>query len=186
MLKQINTTRLLLRPFTLTDAPDVHQLASEYEIAANTLRIPHPYELSMAEDWIAGQVQAAEEQRELTWAVVQREEKMLLGSIGLILFKEFEQAELGYWIGKPYWNKGYASEAAKAVLEFGFKNLHFQRIHAHHLSRNPVSGKVLKKIGMQHEGCLRQHIRKWGKFEDIEMYGILTDEFFEMKNPSKL
>lgn len=66
MLKMIKTTRLLLRPFTITDASRVQQLASEYEIAVNTLRIPHPYELPMAENWIAGQEQAAEEQRELT------------------------------------------------------------------------------------------------------------------------
>ena len=94
---------------------------------------------------------------------------------------EFNQAELGYWIGKPYWNKCYASEAAKAILRFGFKELNLHRIHAHHLSRNPASGKVLQKIGMQHEGCLRHHIRKWGKFEDMEMYGILIDELINAK-----
>lgn len=181
MLKTIQTGRLLLRPFSLADAPVVQQLASEYEIAANTLRIPYPYELKMAEEWIAGQAKAIGEQRELTWAVILKEKDLLIGSIGLILIKEFEQAELGYWIGKPYWNNGYASEAAAAVIEFGFKDLDLHRIHAHHLCRNPASGKVLQKIGMQHEGCLRHHIRKWGKFEDIEMFGILRDEFFDEK-----
>jgi len=186
MLKSIYTTRLQLRPFARTDAPRVQQLASDYEIAFNTLRIPHPYELPMAEEWIAGQAKAIEEQRELTWAVTIEKENLLIGSIGLILFKEFDQAELGYWIGKPYWNRGYASEAAAAILEFGFTELNLHRIYAHHLSRNPASGKVLQKIGMQHEGCLRQHIRKWGKFEDMEMYGILENEFFLDKNPSRL
>ncbi len=166
-----------MRPFTMKDAPRVQQLASEYEIAANTLRIPHPYELSMAEEWIAGQPKAVQEQRELTWAVTIREKNLLIGSIGLILTMAFEQAEMSYWIGKPYWNKGYASEAAKAILVFGFKDLNLHRIHAHHLSRNPVSGRVLQKIGMRREGRLRQHIRKWGRFEDIEMYGILEKEF---------
>jgi len=177
MLKILNTNRLQLRPFSMKDAPVVQQLASEYEIAANTLRIPHPYELKMAEEWIAGQAKAIGEQRELTWAVILEEKNLLIGSIGLIIIKEFDQAELGYWIGKPYWNTGYVSEAATAVIEYGFKNLDLHRIHAHHLSRNPASGKVLQKIGMQHEGRLRHHIRKWGKFEDIEMYGILKDEF---------
>ena len=177
MLKSIHTSRLLLRPFVKADAPRVQLLASEYEIAFNTLRIPHPYELSMAEEWIAGQVKAIEEQRELTWAVVLKEDELLVGSVGLILTMAFEQAELSCWIGKPYWNRGYASEVTKAILAFGFNDLHLHRIHAYHLSRNPASGKVLQKIGMQHEGCLRQHIRKWGKFEDIDLYGILENEF---------
>ena len=98
--------------------------------------------------------------------------------IGLMnVSREHEKAELGYWIGKPYWNNGYASEAAISVLKFGFEDLDLRRIHAHHLSRNPVSGRVLQKIGMQHEGHLRQHILKWGKYEDIDMYGILKTEF---------
>lgn len=177
MLETIHTTRLLLRPFRMADAPEVRQLASEYEIAANTLRIPHPYELAMAEKWIAGQKEALEEERELVWAVTQKDDHLLVGSVGLILTMQFNQAELGYWIGKPHWNNGYASEAAAAVIEFGFKKLNLHRIYAHTLSRNPASGRVLQKIGMRHEGCLREHIRKWGKFEDMEMYGILSDEF---------
>ena len=64
-----------------------------------------------------------------------------------------------------------------AVVQFGFTELELNRIHAHHLTRNPGSGKVLQKISMRHEGSLRDHIRKWGKFEDIEMYGILKHEY---------
>ena len=177
MYESIFTKRLILRAFTMQDARQVHILAGEYEIAANTLRIPHPYELEHAENWISGQAEAIEQQKELTWAITLTDSQELIGSIGLILIKEFEQGEMGYWIGKPYWNNGYASEAAAALLDFGFLKLGMHRIHAHHLSRNPGSGRVLQKIGMQHEGHLRQHIRKWGKFEDIDMYGILKDEY---------
>jgi len=177
MIKIIKTDRLVLRPFSLDDTQAVFELASEYEIAANTLRIPHPYELSMAEEWIAEQAAAEADGKELVWAITSEEDGLLVGSIGLILIEAFNQAELGYWIGKPYWNNGYASEAAISVLKFGFEDLDLRRIHAHHLSRNPVSGRVLQKIGMQHEGHLRQHILKWGKYEDIDMYGILKTEF---------
>jgi RimJ/RimL family protein N-acetyltransferase len=84
---------------------------------------------------------------------------------------------LGYWIGVPYWGKGYATEAANAVVEFGFGTLHLNRIFAHHFAGNTGSGKVLEKIGMRHEGQFRQHIRKWDKFIDIENYGLLAEEY---------
>lgn len=183
MIQILKSDRLVLRPFHLEDAQTVFELASEYEIAANTLRIPHPYELSMAEEWITGQATAEAEGKELVRAITQADSDRLIGSIGLILIQAFNQAELGYWIGKPYWNKGYASEAAMTVLKFGFEKLNFHRIHAHHLSRNQASGMVLQKIGMQHEGHLRQHILKWGKYEDIDLYGILKDEFLGKNHP---
>ena len=85
-------------------------------------------------------------------------------------------AELGYWIGVPYWDKGYATEAAQAVLRYGFENMQLQRIFAMHFKENVASGNVLRKIGMKHEGCMRQHILKWGKFIDIELFGILRQE----------
>ena len=70
------------------------------------------------------------------------------------------------------------SYTAHAVLKYGFEVLNLNKIHAHHFKRNPASGKIMQKIGMKHEGCLRQHIKKWGKFEDLEVYGILREEFF--------
>ncbi len=177
MSSNLKSNRLILRSFRLDDAQIVFELASEYDIAANTLRIPHPYELSMAQEWIAGQASFEAEGKELVWAITLKEEGTLVGSIGLVLIEAFNQAELGYWIGKPHWNNGYASEAGLAVLKFGFEELDLNRIHAHHLSRNPASSRVLQKIGMKHEGHLRQHILKWGKYEDVDMYGILKDEF---------
>ena len=82
-METIETKYLQLRPFRSEDAPSVYTLASEYEIAANTLRIPHPYELHMAEEWIAGQAEAAINEKELTWAVTIKPEMKLIGSISL-------------------------------------------------------------------------------------------------------
>ena len=86
------------------------------------------------------------------------------------------RAELGYWVARPFWNQGYASEGARALVRFGFAELGLHRVSAHHYSRNPASGKVMQKIGMRFEGLLRQHVFKWGVFEDIEMYGILAGD----------
>jgi [ribosomal protein S5]-alanine N-acetyltransferase len=84
---------------------------------------------------------------------------------------------IGAWVGKPNWRHGFATEAAVAVLRYGFKVLGLHRIYARHFKRNPASGRVLQKLGMTYEGCRRQHVMKWGVFEDMELYGILrTDD----------
>lgn len=97
--------------------------------------------------------------------------------MGLILDSENNCAELGYWIGKPYWGRGYCTEAARAIVRYGFDDLHLHRIHSSHFASNPASGRVMQKIGMTREGCLRQHIRKWGQWEDVVLYGILRSQW---------
>ncbi len=175
--KILKTDRLLLRPFQLSDAVDVQRLAGDFEIADTTLFIPHPYNNGVAEEWIKSHEEKFRSGKEIIFAIVLQDTKKLIGSIGLVINKEHENAELGYWIGKAFWNRGYATEAADAIMRFGFYEMKLERIHAHYLSRNPASGKVMEKIGMQHEGKLRNHMKKWGKFEDIEIYGILKSEF---------
>ncbi len=89
---------------------------------------------------------------------------------------DHRHAELGYWIGVPYWGNGYATEAATAMVKYGFGTLGLHRIFAGHFTNNPASAGVLRKIGMRHEGCQRAHILKWGKFLDLEMYGMLASD----------
>ncbi|QTA82731.1 GNAT domain-containing protein [Desulfonema limicola] len=85
-------------------------------------------------------------------------------------------AEMGYWVGIEYWGNGYCTEATKKVLEYGFDTQNLNRIFAYHFGSNPASGRVMKKIGMKYEGCLRQAIKKWGKFEDSVLYGVLKSD----------
>jgi [ribosomal protein S5]-alanine N-acetyltransferase len=80
-------------------------------------------------------------------------------------------------VGRDWWGQGYATEAARAVLRYGFEELKLNRIYAHHMTKNPASGRVLEKIGMQREGCLRQMIRKWGVLEDVVLYAILRQDW---------
>jgi ribosomal-protein-alanine N-acetyltransferase len=173
----LSTERLILRPFILDDAPRVQKLAGEKAIASTTLNIPHPYEDGMAEDWIETHAEAFEKGESLTFAIVLKQENVLIGAVGLDVNAAHDRAEMGYWIGAPYWSNGYASEAARAVLEYGFVERKLNRICASHLSRNPASGRVMQKIGMTHEASFRAHVKKWEKFEDLEVYGILKDEF---------
>ena len=130
----------------------------------------------MAEQWIGTHVPNWNAQEHLTLAIASESEG-LLGAISLIIELQHRKAELGYWIGIPFWGHGYATEAARAVLEYGFGPLGLNRIEAHYLAQNPASGKVMEKLGMQREGVLRQYVVKWGVADDIVMYGILSSEY---------
>jgi RimJ/RimL family protein N-acetyltransferase len=173
----LSTPRLILRPFVLSDASEVRRLAGERAVAEPTLQIPHPYEEGMAEEWIGTHAATFEEGRGVTFAITSKAEGTLFGAISLMDIAAGHQAEVGYWIGVPYWGQGYCTEAARAVVEYAFNTLSLIRVHAHHLTRNPASGRVMLKIGMKHEGCRRRHVLKWGQFEDIELYGILREEW---------
>jgi len=173
----IVTERLVLRPFKMSDASEVRRLAGEREIAANTLLIPHPYLEGMAEDWISTHADRCKRGEGLVWAITEKIEGNLLGTIGLNLEPEHLKGELGYWIGKKFWSRRYATEAGEAVVAFAFDRLKLNRIHARHLKRNPASGRVMQKLGMQYEGCLRQDVIKWGSFEDMHLYGILESDY---------
>jgi ribosomal-protein-alanine N-acetyltransferase len=173
----LSSERLILRPFSLSDASTVQYLAGERAIAANTMTIPHPYEDGLAEEWISHHQDEYKADGSVTFAITQHETGSLVGAINLSVKPEFEHGEIGYWIGTPYWNRGYATEAARRILHYGFIVRGLNLIWARHFSNNPASGCVMKKIGMQYEGCLRQHIKKWGVFQDMMYYGILRTEY---------
>jgi RimJ/RimL family protein N-acetyltransferase len=110
-------------------------------------------------------------------AITLKSDARQIGGIGLRLDREHQHAELGYWLGVSYWGFGYATESAREMLRYGFRDLGFHRIFATHFKHNAASGHVLKKLGMRYEGCQREHLRKWGKFVDSELYGILRHEW---------
>lgn len=173
----IRTDRLVLRPFERSDAEEVRRLAGAFEIADTTLNIPHPYPPELAESWIESHGPRLVLGEQVTYAIVRDHDDRLVGAIGLVIRRQFDRAEMGYWIGVPYWGNGYCTEAARALLDVAFGPLGLNRVHATHLTRNPASGRVMQKIGMVHEGRARQHVRKWDRFEDLELYGILREEW---------
>ena len=172
----LKTRRLVLRHLDLSDAGRVQQLAGERAVADTTLNIPHPYEDGMAESWINAMAAEVQAGTRSTFAVTLGTEG-LIGAIALTIRREFNLAELGYWIGRAYWNRGYATEATQAMLDFGFGELGLNRIAARHLTRNPASGRVMEKAGMQPEGVARQATRRWGRYEDLALYAILRQDW---------
>jgi [ribosomal protein S5]-alanine N-acetyltransferase len=169
---QVSTARLELRAFHARDAADVQRLAGAREVADTTATIPHPYPDGVAEAWIATHHTAWETRQQLVLAITQRDGGAFIGAIGFVFATEHERAELGYWLGLPYWRKGFATEAATALVDFGFNVLQLNRIQAHHLARNPASGRVLEKAGLLREGRSAQAVFKHGKPEDVVFYGV--------------
>lgn len=172
----LHTKRLILRPFSLADAPVVKQLAGAWEVAANTLTIPHPYEEAIAVEWIRSLPGQYEAGKGVVFAIA-LPDNTVIGSIGLGLVREFRLAELGYWVGVDYWGKGYCTEAAHAVVAYGFKSLNLNRIQSTHFSHNSASGRVMQKVGMKQEGYRSEHTFRWGQFHDILLYGILRKDW---------
>ncbi len=152
MNRRLETERLLLRPFMLSDAADVQRLAGNKAIADTTLNIPHPYEDGMAEAWISSHQPGTEAGGLAAFAITLNPGGELIGAISLKIDAAMQTAEMGYWVGEPFWDAGYCTEAARRIVEYGFKELDLRRIHAMHLERNPASGRVLQKVGMSREG----------------------------------
>jgi ribosomal-protein-alanine N-acetyltransferase len=170
------TARLKLRPFSSEDAKKVQLLAGHERVAATTALIPHPYPDGVAEEWIASHESWFRDQRGVHFGIELLGNSELIGCIDLSVSVANKKAELAYWVGFDFWNHGFCTEAAKAVVRFGFENLGLQKITSRHMSINPSSGRVMQKIGMKREGHLRREYFKNGKMHDMEVYGILKEE----------
>jgi len=175
--QEVRTARLLLRSFEREDVPTIVRLAGAKEIAATTVRIPHPYAEDDARTFLAVANEDFRAGRSVTFAISASPGREICGAVGLAIAEAHRHAELGYWIGVPFWGRGYATEAASAAVAFGFETLQLRRIYAHHFAGNTASQRVLEKIGMRQEGRSRQHIQKWDRFVDLENYGMLAEEF---------
>jgi ribosomal-protein-alanine N-acetyltransferase len=142
----IRTPRLLLRAPLLSDAARISLLAGDYDVASMTGTIPHPYIEQMAAEWIA----SARAGEEGVVFVIERS-GAVIGCTGYRAFGE-DHAELGYWIGKPYWGMGYASEAVRALILHAFETDGFAYLTVGHFSDNPASARIIAKFGFAPEG----------------------------------
>lgn len=172
------TARFLLRPFTVSDAPDVQRVAGTEDVANTTLTVPHPYPDGAAEAWIATHRPGWESGTQVVYAIVGPGGE-LLGAVGINVTPEHRRAELGYWVAPAHWNRGVATEAAAALVNLGFDSLGLNRVQAMHFTRNAASGRVMQKLGMRLEGVHRQYFLKNGRFEDVTRYAVLRPEWFE-------
>lgn len=170
----LNTARLCLRPLVAADAATMERLAGDPRVAATTINIPHPYPAGGGAAFIAAQADAWRADASATWAI--EHDGVFIGCVGLRMTRLHRRARLGYWIDPAEWNRGYATEAARPVVEWAFAD-GFERVEADHLVINPASGRVMQKIGMRREGRLRSfYLQRGDRFVDVELYAILRDE----------
>jgi ribosomal-protein-alanine N-acetyltransferase len=167
---RIETDRLLLRPFDVADAPVLQRELSRVEMA-RMLAIPHPYPEDGAKKWIA------KARRGRDFAIVLRETNEVVGGITLFESEQHRRAELGYWCAIDCWGRGYATEAVRAVIDYGFRVLALNKVHAECHGDNPASLRVLEKSGMTFEGHLRRHSFRVDRFADKILFGALRDEW---------
>jgi len=111
------------------------------------------------------------------WGVFENETNELVGRVGFHNPEGWPGFELGWTIARERWGRGYATEAARAIIDYGFRERNLNRIDAGHFGRNPSSGRVMQKVGMQYEGRLRQSIRKWDEYMDVDYYAILRSDW---------
>ncbi len=178
----LETERLLLRPLAEEDASAIQVIAGDRQIADTTISIPHPLDIDGTRQWITAKLKEVEAGHARHWVMVARQTQEMVGSILLRdIDNEHHLAELGFWIGRNWWGKGYTTEALRRVVRFGFTDLDMNRLYAFHMVRNPASGAVLAKAGFQQEGIMRQRVCKWGKFEDVVVQAVILDDWREIE-----
>ncbi len=144
LMPMMNTERLTLSALEPTDARRIAALGGDWDVAHMTGRIPYPYSEAAAEHWLTGVADG-----EVVFGIHHAGE--LIGICGYTPRGD-GSAEMGYWIGKPYWGQGFATEAARALMAYGFTKGGVKRFTCCHFADNPVSGRVLAKLGFRATG----------------------------------
>jgi len=176
------TKRLILRPLKDSDAKSIVENIDDLDVSKWLLAVPYPYKLKDAKDWIKKNKENWREKNkdDYSFGIELKEEKKIIGGIGIHKINKFQgKANIGYWIGKKYWRKGYGTEALKAILDFAFKKLKLRRIEAEVFVGNSSSGKLLEKFGAKKEGLKRKacKCKADNKIKDKYVYGLLKEEY---------
>jgi len=149
----IETTRLELRPPVQADAPEVAELVSDIDIARMLARVPHPYEQADARWWIGTQATPKGRAREKVFVATR--DGVLIGACSHMFGGKAGSAEIGYWVGKPYWGNGFASEMTAALIRYGFMAYGLTATTVSHMVDNPASAAVIAKFGFKPTGRRR-------------------------------
>lgn len=157
-----------IEPIARRHAAAIRRLAAAPEVAATTL-VPHPYPSDGAARFVEDAAEAWEDGVAYSFAVLA--DGVLVGSVGLKeVDREAGQADLGYWIGVPFWGRGYATAAARRAVAFGVESLGLRRITAHTLERNPASARVLERVGFHLSSRERNVFDRWSPDDVLLRY----------------
>ncbi|MBR2565764.1 MAG: GNAT family N-acetyltransferase [Paenibacillus sp.] len=172
---QLETERLLIRDIVERDWPYIHAYTSMPEVTVHTAWGPNTEEDTKAYVQDVMRMQLTEPREGYEFAIVLKKEDLLIGGAGLHLTEQ-TNAEIGYVLHPAHQGNGYVTEACRALLQFGFRELGVHRIYAKCRPENPASVRVMQRIGMQREGVLREHWFYKGRYHDSVLYSILDRE----------
>ena len=170
---ELRTARLLLRPFKLTDVDDAWAYASDPEVA-RFRPLPDPYTRDDALDFVNRQIRT-DWSTEPGFAIALGQR--VIGGISLHVSPEHETGELGYLLGTRWWGQGFATEAARAVVEWGFQRFNLHKVYARAHIENKRSWRVMEKLGMTREGVLRGHWKMRDEHVDLVYYGVFRSDW---------
>ncbi len=176
-IRCIRGPQIVLRELVKEDAASIHKYARNRAISRYTF-LPYPYTRRNAEDWVTTSGERNASGVDVNLGIELPEKGEIVGMISLNNIDHFNRhAELGYWLGKPFWGRGYVREGIGLILRHAFRDLRLIRVYARVMHPNTVSARLLEKCGFTYEGTLRKNIKRHGRYLDELRYGILVEEW---------
>jgi 8-oxo-dGTP diphosphatase len=172
----LETDRLRLRRLELRDAPSVRTYAGDWDVARYLADVPYPYPHRLAENWICLTQEKLRGGGDYTLAVALRADNALIGTVQVKTGNYAKGAEVGYWIGRPYWCRGYATEAVSRMVLFAFNRMGVHRVWAATLVDNAPSQRVLEKVGMHSLGIEDYDFPARGGIKKVNAFALTREE----------
>lgn len=173
---KLETKTLFMRPLETRDTSAILDLVVAPEIAANTF-VPQPYPPEAADEFVRLGQQRWRDDEAYVFGIIEKSSGRFAGCMGIHPLLEHNRAEVGYWLGAPFWGRGLATSALRLLLKFGFETLKLNRVEAGHFDYNPASGRVMEKAGMRFEGLRRQYVLHRDQYKDLRWYAILGEDY---------
>ncbi len=180
MVWRLESERLLLRAPAAFDIAEIVTLAGDYDVAKNLSRMPHPYHEDDARNWIDRMAEARAKGSDYGFAIARKDDGAFMGSCGLHL-RDGGAFEFGYWLGKPFWGRGYATEAARRLVAFAFMELRLETVIAGYFHDNPASGRVLEKLGCVADGAVQRDCLSRGHTVYCHNVVLTAGQFWKKK-----
>jgi len=172
----LESKRLVLRDYREADFDSTHAFASDPQVVRYMEWGPNSEEETR--NFIERTMKQQDQPRTHFVLAVVLKEGGMIGNCGLrVSSYQHREAELGYTFHRPFWGRGYATEAAATIVAFGFQQLGLHRIYARCVTENRASARILEKLGMKKEGLFREHRLVHGKWKDFFYYAVLEGEW---------
>jgi len=173
----IRGAKITLRPIAKVDAESIHKYARDPGISRYTF-LPHPYSRKDADDWVVTSNERNASGIDFNMGIELPSTGEIIGMISLNNIDVINRhAELGYWLGRPYWGNGYVSEAIELIVRHSFRRFKLNRIYARVMHPNTTSAHLLEKSGFTYEGTLRKNIKRNGRYLNELRYGLLIEDW---------